>query len=202
MMPILMFSFRRIAREDRAVAAACLIEWRSHTRNGRGWVYADSVAIIVSTINAVASGRFRFDFGPVVGVSVERSVGQDSTSNSKMGSLIDLRLRISEEHAVVRIPDPWLPGVRWSMRGRRSERNLIMWIRAIAINQTKGAHPATSAYLKRIGSCGLAAAISETFPPPAGRKTRSVKASVVYSGSQAATDPILDAVCNARSTAR
>src|ERR1700723_1614248 len=72
---------------------------------GAGWVYADAVAHPRIDYQR-GSIRDGFDFGPVVGVSVEaaRQSGIDSTW--KWGALYDLRLRISEKHAIVRIPEP------------------------------------------------------------------------------------------------
>ena len=72
---------------------------------GGGWVYADAVGHPRIDYQR-GSIRDGFDFGPVVGVSVPaaRQSGIDSTW--KWGGLYDLRLRISEKHAIVRIPEP------------------------------------------------------------------------------------------------
>jgi GT2 family glycosyltransferase len=72
---------------------------------GAGWVYADAVAHPRIDYQR-GSIRDGFDFGPVVGVAVQaaRQSGIDSTW--KWGALYDLRLRISEKHAIVRIPEP------------------------------------------------------------------------------------------------
>ena len=72
---------------------------------GAGWVYADAVGHPRIDYRS-GSIRDSFDFGPVVGVSVQaaRQSGIDSTW--KWGGLYDLRLRISEKHAIVRIPEP------------------------------------------------------------------------------------------------
>ncbi|MFZ0676348.1 glycosyltransferase family 2 protein [Candidatus Binatus sp.] len=72
---------------------------------GAGWVYADAVGHPRIDYQR-GSIRDGFDFGPVVAVSVEaaRQSGIDSTW--KWGALYDLRLRISEKHAIVRIPEP------------------------------------------------------------------------------------------------
>lgn len=69
------------------------------------WVYADAVGHPRIDYQR-GSIRDGFDFGPVVGVSVEaaRQSGIDSTW--KWGALYDLRLRISEKHAIARIPEP------------------------------------------------------------------------------------------------
>ncbi|MGA9723712.1 MAG: hypothetical protein WBQ86_14730, partial [Candidatus Binatus sp.] len=72
---------------------------------GAGWVYADAVGHPRIDYQR-GSIRDGFDFGPVIGVSVPaaRQSGIDSTC--KWGGLYDLRLRISEKHAIVRIPEP------------------------------------------------------------------------------------------------
>ena len=65
---------------------------------GAGWVYADAAGHPRIDYQS-GSIRDGFDFGPVVGVSVQaaRQSGIDSTW--KWGGLYDLRLRISEKHA-------------------------------------------------------------------------------------------------------
>ena len=72
---------------------------------GAGWVYADGVGHPRIDYQP-GSIRDSFDFGPIVGVSVKaaRQAGIDSAW--KWGGLYDLRLRIAEKHAVVRIPEP------------------------------------------------------------------------------------------------
>src|SRR5258707_11223466 len=72
---------------------------------GAGWVYADSVGHPRIDYQR-GSIRDGFDFGPVVGVSVDAARRSGIDSNSKWGALYDLRLRISEKHAVMRIPEP------------------------------------------------------------------------------------------------
>src|SRR5262249_28762037 len=56
----------------------------------------------------IGSIRDNFDFGPVVAVSIPaaRAVMAESTPGYRWGALYDLRLRLSERHAVVRIPEP------------------------------------------------------------------------------------------------
>src|SRR5712691_2694397 len=73
--------------------------------SGAGWVYADAGGHPRIDYQA-GSIRDNFDFGPVVGISVQaaRQVGIEGTW--KWGGLYDLRLHISEKHAVVRIPEP------------------------------------------------------------------------------------------------
>jgi hypothetical protein len=69
-----------------------------------GWVYADAVDHRRIDYQ-LGSIRDTFDFGPVAGISVKaaRSAG---FGNWKWGGLYDLRLRISENHSIVRIPEP------------------------------------------------------------------------------------------------
>jgi Glycosyl transferase family 2 len=72
---------------------------------GAGWVYAD--AISQPRINyQFGSIRDTFDFGPVIGLSVQAARESGIDSAWKWGGLYDLRLRISEKHALVRIPEP------------------------------------------------------------------------------------------------
>src|SRR5713226_4283944 len=72
---------------------------------GAGWVYADAVGHPRIDYQR-GSVRDGFDFGPVVGVSVQAARESGIDSNWKWGALYDLRLRISEKHAIVRIPEP------------------------------------------------------------------------------------------------
>jgi hypothetical protein len=72
---------------------------------GAGLVYADATGH--SRIDyQTGSIRDGFDFGPVVAVSVQTARQAGIDSNCKWGGLYDLRLRISEKHPVVRIPEP------------------------------------------------------------------------------------------------
>ncbi len=72
---------------------------------GAGWVYADAVGHPRIDYQR-GSIRDGFDFGPVVGVSVQAARQSGNDGDWKWGGLYDLRLRISEKHAVVRIPEP------------------------------------------------------------------------------------------------
>jgi len=72
---------------------------------GAGWVYADAVAHPRIDYQR-GSIRDGFDFGPVVGVSVQAARQSGIDSAWKWGALYDLRLRISEKHAIARIPEP------------------------------------------------------------------------------------------------
>jgi len=72
---------------------------------GAGFVYADAAGhprIDYQT----GSIRDGFDFGPVVGVSVEAARQSGIDGGWKWGGLYDLQLRISEKYAIVRIPEP------------------------------------------------------------------------------------------------
>ena len=72
---------------------------------GCGWVYADAVGHPRIDYQR-GSIRDGFDFGGVVGVSVPAARQSGIDSAWKWGGLYDLRLRISEKHAIVRIPEP------------------------------------------------------------------------------------------------
>ena len=72
---------------------------------GAGWVYADAVGHPRIDYQR-GSIRDGFDFGPVVGVSVQAARQSGIDSAWKWGALYDLRLRISEKHPIVRIPEP------------------------------------------------------------------------------------------------
>lgn len=73
--------------------------------SGAGWVYADAVAHPRIDYQR-GSIRDGFDFGPIVGVSVEAARQSGIDSIWKWGALYDLRLRLSENHAIMRIPEP------------------------------------------------------------------------------------------------
>ncbi len=72
---------------------------------GAGWVYADAAGHPRIDYQS-GSIRDGFDFGPVVGVSVQAARQSGIDSVWKWGGLYDLRLRISEKHAILRIPEP------------------------------------------------------------------------------------------------
>ncbi len=72
---------------------------------GAGWVYSDAAGHPRIDYQR-GSIRDGFDFGPVVGVSVQAARQSGMESAWKWGALYDLRLRISEKHAIVRIPEP------------------------------------------------------------------------------------------------
>jgi Glycosyl transferase family 2 len=72
---------------------------------GAGWVYSDAIGHPRIDYQR-GSIRDGFDFGPVVGVSVRAALESGIDGAWKWGALYDLRLRISEKHPVVRIPEP------------------------------------------------------------------------------------------------
>ena len=117
---------------------------------GAGWVYADAVGHPRLDYQR-GSIRDGFDFGPVVAVSVEaaRQSGIDSTW--KWGALYDLRLRISEKHAVVRIPEPLYRASTADARttGEKQFDYVDPRNRDYQIEMERIA----TAHLKRIGAC-------------------------------------------------
>lgn len=140
--------------------------------SGCGWVYADAVGHPRIDYQR-GSIRDGFDFGPVVAVSVRaaRESGIDGTW--KWGGLYDLRLRISEKHAIVRIPEPLYNASTIDKRstGQKQFDYVDPRNRDYQIEMEQIA----TAHLKRIGACldprfENVPATSETFP---------VKASVV-----------------------
>ena len=139
---------------------------------GAGWVYADAVGHprIDYQLGSIRDG---FDFGPVVGVSVEaaRQSGIDSTW--KWGGLYDLRLRISENHAVVRIPEP-LYGAS-TIDARPTGEKQFDYVDPRNRDYQIEMECIATAHLKRIGAC-LQPQFNEV--PVAERKI-PVKASVV-----------------------
>jgi hypothetical protein len=70
-----------------------------------GWVYSDSVnrPRIDYQCGSIRDG---FDFGPLVAFSAAAAREASSDGGYRWGGLYDLRLRISEKHPVVRIPEP------------------------------------------------------------------------------------------------
>ena len=71
---------------------------------GAGWVYADAAGYPRIDYQS-GSIRDGFDFGPVVGVSVQAACQSGTDSVLKWGGLYDLRLQISEKYAIMRIPE-------------------------------------------------------------------------------------------------
>jgi GT2 family glycosyltransferase len=69
---------------------------------GAGWVYSDSTGHPRIDYQA-GSIRDNFDFGPVVAVPLKLI---SNLTPTRWSGLYDLRLRISETHSLVRIPEP------------------------------------------------------------------------------------------------
>jgi hypothetical protein len=72
---------------------------------GAGWVYADAAGHPHLDYQP-GSIRDGFEFGAVVGVSVQAARESGIEGGWKWGGLYDLRLRISEKYPIVRIPEP------------------------------------------------------------------------------------------------
>ena len=72
---------------------------------GAGLVYADAVGHPRIDYQR-GSIRDGFDFGPLVAISVPTARQSGIDGGWKWGGLYDLRLRISETHPIVRIPEP------------------------------------------------------------------------------------------------
>ena len=117
---------------------------------GAGWVYADAVGHPRIDYQR-GSIRDGFDFGPVVCVSVQaaRQSGIDSTW--KWGALYDLRLRISEKHAIMRIPETLYSASAVDARptGEKQFDYVDPRNRDYQIEMERIA----TAHLKRIGAC-------------------------------------------------
>jgi hypothetical protein len=139
---------------------------------GAGWVYADAAGHPRIDCQS-GSIRDGFDFGPVVGVSVQAAHQAGIEGAWKWGGLYDLRLRISEKHAIVRIPeqlysasmlDPRPTGQKQFDYVDRRNRDYQIEMERIA-----------TAHLKRIGAW-----LSPHFEKvPVAAETFPVKASVV-----------------------
>jgi hypothetical protein len=139
---------------------------------GGGWVYADAAghARIDYQSGSIRDG---FDFGPVVGVSVQAARQSGIDRSWKWGGLYDLRLRISEKRPIVRIPEPLYSASMIDARATRQTqfdyvdpRNRDYQIEMERI---------ATAHLKRIGAW-----LRPLFEKvPASAETFPVKASVV-----------------------
>jgi len=139
---------------------------------GAGWVYADAAGHPRIDYQR-GSIRDGFDFGPVVAVSVQAARQSRIDSTWKRGALYDLRLRISESHAVIRIPEPLYSASTIDARptGEKQFDYVDLRNRDYQIEMERIA----TAHLKRIGAW---------LPPrfenvPAAAERFPVKASVV-----------------------
>jgi Glycosyl transferase family 2 len=142
------------------------------TETGCGLVYADAAGHPRIDYQS-GSIRDGFDFGPVVGLSVQAARGSGINRDWKWGGLYDLRLRISEKHAIVRIPEPLYSASMTDARptGQKQFDYVDPRNRDYQIEMERIA----TAYLKRIGAW---------LPPhfervPVTEKAFPVKASVV-----------------------
>jgi hypothetical protein len=140
--------------------------------SGAGWVYADAAGHPHIDYQP-GSIRDAFDFGPVVCISVQAARESGIDADWKWGALYDLRLRISEKQAVVRIPEPLYSASTIDARttGQKQFDYVDPRNRDYQIEMERIA----TAHLKRIGAW---------LPPhfekvPAETETFPVKASVV-----------------------
>jgi hypothetical protein len=90
----------------RVEPAPRMIQRMSHVlrETAAGWVYSDAVGHPRIDYQ-LGSIRDTFDFGPVVAVSVKAAREEQIGGEYRWGALYDLRLRISERHPIVRIPE-------------------------------------------------------------------------------------------------
>lgn len=72
---------------------------------GAGWVYSDAIDRACIDYQK-GSIRDTFDFGAVVGISVQTARRAAASGDWKWGGMYDLRLGISEVSPIVRIPEP------------------------------------------------------------------------------------------------
>ena len=72
---------------------------------GAGLVYADAIdhPRIDYQLGSIRDG---FDFGPVIALSVPAARQAGISNDLRWGALYDLRLRLSQTHSIVRIPEP------------------------------------------------------------------------------------------------
>jgi hypothetical protein len=139
---------------------------------GAGLVYSDA-ADAPRIDYQLGSIRDDFDFGPVIALSVRDARQAKIAAGWKWGALYDLRLRLSTNHAIVRIPEPLYAASVNDMRptGEKQFDYVDPRNRDYQIEMEQIA----TAHLKRIGAW-----LEPRFSPvsTAGR-TFPVKASVV-----------------------
>jgi hypothetical protein len=136
-----------------------------------GWVYADA-ADHPRIPYQKGSIRDNFDFGPVIGISVKAACDA-GFADWKSGGLYDLRLRISEKHPILRIPEPLYNASVADTRptGEKQFDYVDPRNRDYQIEMERIA----TAHLQRIGAC-LDAQFDKV---PAATESFPVKASVV-----------------------
>ena len=139
---------------------------------GAGLVYSDAVghARIDYQIGSIRDG---FDFGPMVGISVQAARQAGIDGGWKWGGLYDLRLRISEKHSIVRIPEPLYSAATSDARPIRQKQ--FDYVDPRNRDYQIEMEQVATAYLKRIGAWlppnfETVPVVAEAFP---------VKASVV-----------------------
>ncbi len=140
--------------------------------SGAGWVFADAVGHPRIDYQR-GSIRDGFDFGPVVGITVKaaRQAGIDHAW--KWGGLYDLRLRISEKQAIVRIPEP-LYGAS-AIDTRPTGEKQFDYVDPRNRDYQIEMESIATAHLKRIGAC-----LEPRFEKvPAAAEAFPVKASIV-----------------------
>jgi hypothetical protein len=117
---------------------------------GAGWVYADAAGHPRIDYQS-GSIRDGFDFGPLVALSVPAARESGIESGWKWGGLYDLRLRISENRSVVRIPEPLYSATTIDTRptGEKQFDYVDPRNRDYQIEMERIA----TAHLKRIGAC-------------------------------------------------
>jgi len=140
--------------------------------SGAGIVYSDAVGHPRIDYQR-GSIRDTFDFGPVVAVSLEAARAAGLESDWRWGAFYDLRLRISETHSIMRIPEPLYAASITDSRPTGEKQFDYVDPRnrdyQIEIEQVATEH------LKRAGA--YLAPQFKTIPKP--RETFPVKASVV-----------------------
>ena len=72
---------------------------------GAGLVYSDAAGAPRIDYQ-LGSIRDNFDFGPVIALSTPKARQAGIASDLKWGALYDVRLRLSANHAIIRIPEP------------------------------------------------------------------------------------------------
>ena len=140
--------------------------------SGAGWVYADAIdhPLIDYQTGSIRDG---FDFGPVVAVSLEAARRARLGHLWEWGGLYDLRLRISEQRPIVRIPEPLYRASMTDARttGQKQFDYVESRNRAYQIEMEEIA----TAHLKRIGAW-LSPHFAEV---PTASESFQLKASVV-----------------------
>ncbi len=156
---------------------------------GAAWVYADAVDAERIDYQR-GSIRDSFDFGPLIGLSVHAARQCTSDTEWKWGGLYDLRLRLSERYAILRIPEPLY---RASVADRRpTSEKLFDYLDPRNRDYQLEMETIATSHLKRIGAW-----LPPRFQrPPTASEKFSVKASVIIPVRNRERT-ILDAVCSA-----